>query len=164
MRNESAAQPFEAELDRYVESVVLPRATELGDGGALAAWMMETAAEWRKGVAIARCWMRKADAGLADQAISREIAPLGSYHRAVQNDMLARDLAIADLLEHLASISARSGRHARVTDWRERPPSPDISPRRRRPRRSRWGFRLAREARLGKGVGSNINCHPGLAV
>jgi hypothetical protein len=98
MRNESAAQPFEAELDRYVESVVLPQAAELGDSGALAAWMEETAAYWRKGVAIARCWMRKPTGPAA-----REIAPLGSYARAVQDRMLELDLARADLLEKLAS-------------------------------------------------------------
>jgi hypothetical protein len=34
MRSESTAQPFEAELDRYVESVVLSQAAALGDAAA----------------------------------------------------------------------------------------------------------------------------------
>jgi hypothetical protein len=97
MRNESA----EAELDRYVESVVLSQAAALGEAAPLAAWMEQEAAGWRKSVAIGRCGMRKADADPADQA-SREIAPLGSYHRAVQNDMLELGLARANLLEQLA--------------------------------------------------------------
>ena len=95
--SESTAQPFEAELDRYVESVVLSQAAALGDAAALAAWMEQEAAGWRKSVAIARCWMRKP----ADQA-PREIAPLGSYDRAVQSRMLELDLARANLLEQLA--------------------------------------------------------------
>jgi hypothetical protein len=90
-------QPFEAELDRYVESVVLSQAAALGDAAALAAWMEQEAAGWRKSVAIACCWMRKP----ADQA-PREIAPLGSYDRAVQSRMLDLDLASANLLEQLA--------------------------------------------------------------
>ena len=97
MRNESTAQPFEAELDRYVESVVLSQAAALGDAEALAAWMEQKAAGWRKSVAIARCWMRK-PAG----QVSREIAPLGSYDRAVQSRMLDLDIARADLLEQPA--------------------------------------------------------------
>ena len=48
MRSESTAQPFEAELDRYVESVVLSQAAALGDAAALAAWMEQEAAGWRK--------------------------------------------------------------------------------------------------------------------
>ena len=112
MRNESAAQPFEAELDRYVESIVLPQAQALGDAAALAAWMEEQAAGWRKSVAITRCWMRKADADPAAQA-SREVAPLGSYHRAVQDQMLEGDQARANLLEQLA-VEVREARAART--------------------------------------------------
>jgi hypothetical protein len=48
MRNESTAQPFEAELDRYVESVVLSYARHFGDSGALAAWMEQQAALSRR--------------------------------------------------------------------------------------------------------------------
>jgi hypothetical protein len=48
MRSESTAQPFEAELDRYVESVVLSQAAALGDAAALAAWMDQEAVGWRK--------------------------------------------------------------------------------------------------------------------
>jgi hypothetical protein len=95
MRTESTAQSFEAELDRYVETVVLPQAAALGDGDALAAWMKQEAAGWRKSVAITRCWMRKPEA-------SREVARLGSYCRAVQDQMLEGDLARANLLEQLA--------------------------------------------------------------
>jgi hypothetical protein len=99
MRNESA----EAELDRYVESVVLPQAAELGDSGALAAWMEEQAAELRKSVAISRCWMR-------NERLKAQLTPvwteyfqrLEAEERAAQNHMLARDLAIANLLEQLA--------------------------------------------------------------
>jgi hypothetical protein len=59
--------------------------------------MDQEAVGWRKSVAIARGWMRKP----ADQA-PREIAPLGSYDRAVQIRMLEFDLARANLLEQLA--------------------------------------------------------------
>jgi hypothetical protein len=68
-----------------------------GDAAALAAWMEETAADFRKSVAIARCWMRMQPPGR-----EREIAPLGSYGRAMQIHLLDLDLARANLLEQLA--------------------------------------------------------------
>jgi hypothetical protein len=73
--------------------------------------MEQEAAGWRKSVAIARCWMRKP----ADQA-PREIAPLGSYDRAVQIRMLERDLARASSSNSSLARSARPERRTRVTD------------------------------------------------
>lgn len=87
MRNERAARPFAVEMDRYVESIVLPQAQALGDGGALAAWMEQAAAQWRKDVAG---WRR------------HQLTPVG-LERADFAD------AIAELLEQLAAevIEAR---------------------------------------------------------
>jgi hypothetical protein len=81
--------------------------------GALAAWMEQEAAGWRKSVAIARCWMRKP----ADHPLAREIAPLGSYGRAVQTRMLELDLARANLLEQRAREirEAKKAAHASLT-------------------------------------------------
>ena len=100
MRSESTAQPFEAELDRYVESVVLSQAAALGDAAALAAWMEQEAAGWRKSVAIARCWMRKRETRLTKRrARSRHWDLSTGPCRA---GMLELDLARANLLEQLA--------------------------------------------------------------
>jgi hypothetical protein len=115
MRNESTAQPFEAELDRYVESVVLSQAAALGDAAALAAWMEQEAAGWRKTIAISRCWMR-------NERLKARLTPFWSEYfqrteaadRVSQNYMLARDLAIADILEQLA----REVREARAPKTR----------------------------------------------
>jgi hypothetical protein len=59
MRKEST----EAELDRYVESVVLSQASALGDSGALAAWMEEEAAGWREIITAWRNDIRQAPRG-----------------------------------------------------------------------------------------------------
>jgi hypothetical protein len=91
MRNESTAQPFEAELDRYVESVVLPQAARLGDSAAPATWMEQEAAGYRKFIAEIRlCW--------------RPNWPAGSLGEHLQGSEagLALKIATANLLEQLA--------------------------------------------------------------
>lgn len=78
-------QPFGAELDWYVENVVLPQAHALGDGGALVAWMEQEAAIWRNA---------KDDPGNA--------MDMEAHDQAEQSRILARDIALAELLEQLA--------------------------------------------------------------
>lgn len=85
MRNESMAQPFEAELDRYVETIVLRVAAQCGgDSAALAAWMEGESAAWRGIVASWRSDVREAE------------TPAGRR-------MIAEGAAHADLLEKLAA-------------------------------------------------------------
>lgn len=76
MRNEST----EAEMDRYVETIILPQARRLGDSGALAAWMEQTGAAFRKDAARGR---------------QHQLTPVGLERVALMD-------AHADLLEQLA--------------------------------------------------------------
>ena len=102
MRNESAAQPFEAELDRYVESIVLSQARALRDGGALATWMEQEAAGWRETITAWRNDMRQAPRGRCE-----------AEGRRAQSRMVASALARADLLEQLA-VEVREARPPRT--------------------------------------------------
>jgi hypothetical protein len=79
-------QAFEAELDWYVENVVLPQARRLGDSATLAAWMEREAVIWRNA---------KDDRGGA--------MDLAAHDKAEQSRILARDVALTDLLKGLAS-------------------------------------------------------------
>jgi hypothetical protein len=94
MRTESTAQPFEAELDWYVENVVVPQARALGDRGALVSWMAREAAIWRNA---------KDDPG--------GVRYMEAHYPAEQRSRIhERDIALASLLEQLACevIEARA--------------------------------------------------------
>jgi hypothetical protein len=116
MTNESTAPPFEVELDRYVDTVVLPVANQCGgDSGALATWMEQEAAEWRKSAANTRKYLANK---VAEPPSPAAIAYFGSEYlqmlraedRAAEERFLALEDARADLLEQLARevIEARA--------------------------------------------------------